>query len=63
MRFPVKVWKRSLQGGTMKVVSPGYLKENHIEISDQRIETITRQGKTVVFLLEDERPVGVTRAR
>ena len=41
------------------MVSPGYLKENHIEMSDQRIETITRQGKTVVFLLEDERPLGV----
>jgi ATPase, P-type (transporting), HAD superfamily, subfamily IC len=43
----------------VKVVSPGYLKENHIEISDLRIKTITRQGKTVVFLLEDEQPVGV----
>jgi Cu2+-exporting ATPase len=43
----------------MKVVSPGYLKENRIELSDQRIETIIRQGKTVVFLFEDERPVGV----
>jgi Cu2+-exporting ATPase len=45
-------------GRNLKVVSPGYLKENHIEMTDQRVETITRQGKTVVFLLEDERPAG-----
>jgi Cu2+-exporting ATPase len=41
------------------VVSPVYLKENHIEVTDPRVETILRQGKTVVFLLEDEQPVGV----
>ncbi len=45
-------------GRNLKLVSPGYLKENRIVISDQRIETLTRQGKTVVFLLEDERPAG-----
>jgi Cu2+-exporting ATPase len=44
-------------GRNLKMVSPGYLRENNIEVKDQRLETITRQGKTVVFLLEDERPV------
>jgi Cu2+-exporting ATPase len=43
----------------VKVVSPGYLRENRIEVRDNRVETITRQGKTVVFLLEDEQPLGV----
>lgn len=57
--IPGKGVEAVVTGRKMKVVSPGYLKENHIEISDQRVETITRQGKTVVFLLEDERPVGV----
>jgi Cu2+-exporting ATPase len=56
--LPGKGVEAVVAGRNMKVVSPGYLKENHIDLSDQRIETMTRQGKTVVFLLEDERPVG-----
>jgi P-type Cu2+ transporter len=46
-------------GKEMKVVSPGYLDENQIAIADPRAGALGRQGKTVVFLLEDERPVGV----
>lgn len=46
-------------GRNLKVVSPGYLKENQIGMADPRVETIIRQGKTVVFLLEDDQPVGV----
>ncbi len=57
--IPGKGIEAFVAGRNMKVVSPGYLKENHIEVTDQRVETITRQGKTVVFLLEDEQPVGV----
>jgi Cu2+-exporting ATPase len=57
--IPGKGVEALISGRHMKVVSPGYLKENNIPVSDQRIETIIRQGKTVVFLLEDERPVGV----
>ena len=57
--IPGKGIEALVAGRNLKMVSPGYLKENHIEIGDQRVETITRQGKTVVFLLEDERPVGV----
>ncbi len=57
--IPGKGVEALVSGRNLKVVSPGYLKENRIELSDMRIETITRQGKTVVFLLEDERPVGV----
>ena len=56
--IPGKGVEALVSGRNLKVVSPGYLKENHIELSDQRIETMSRQGKTVVFLLEDERPVG-----
>ncbi|MGB9175118.1 MAG: heavy metal translocating P-type ATPase [Methanoregula sp.] len=48
-----------IAGRNLKIVSPGYLKENHIDVADQRIETMSRQGKTVVFLLDEERPVGV----
>ncbi len=57
--IPGKGIEAVVAGRNLKVVSPGYLKENRIEVSDQRIETITRQGKTVVFLLEDDRPAGV----
>jgi Cu2+-exporting ATPase len=57
--LPGKGIEAVVAGRNVKVVSPGYLKENHIEVTDPRVETILRQGKTVVFLLEDEQPVGV----
>ena len=56
--IPGKGIEAFVAGRSVKVVSPGYLKENHIEVTEPRIETIIRQGKTVVFLLEDEQPVG-----
>jgi Cu2+-exporting ATPase len=56
--IPGKGVEALVAGRNLKVVSPGYLKENRIVVPDPRIEAITRQGKTVVFLLEDERPVG-----
>jgi len=57
--IPGKGIEAFVAGRNVKVVSPGYLKENHSEVMDPRVETIIRQGKTVVFLLEDEQPVGV----
>jgi Cu2+-exporting ATPase len=57
--IPGKGIEAFVAGRNVKVVSPGYLEEHHIEIMDQRVETISRQGKTVVFLLEDGRPEGV----
>jgi Cu2+-exporting ATPase len=57
--IPGKGIEGIVAGRNMKVVSPGYLEENNIGITDQRVETITRQGKTVVFLLEDDQPMGV----
>ncbi|MCF8105348.1 MAG: copper-translocating P-type ATPase [Desulfohalobiaceae bacterium] len=38
----------------VKVVSPGYLKENDIPMQDERIETFNSQGKTVVFVIIDK---------
>lgn len=35
------------------VVSPGYLRENNIEMKDGRVEKLSSQGKTVVFVLVD----------
>jgi len=40
------------------VVSPGYLRERGIDLGDERVGQLERQGKTVVILLEDSRPAG-----
>ena len=40
-------------GREVKVVSPGYLREQNIALADKRIEPLQAQGKTVVFVLVD----------
>lgn len=40
------------------VVSPGYLEEIGLTVKDERLEKITAEGKTVVFLLIDGKPAG-----
>ena len=40
------------------VVSPGYLRESKIDLKDERIDKLAQQGKTVVFLLEENKPIG-----
>jgi Cu2+-exporting ATPase len=57
--IPGKGVEAVIAGRNLKLVSPGYLAENRIGFSDSRIETIIRQGKTVVFLLENDEPAGV----
>ena len=47
-----------VNGTDVKVVSPGYLRENDIEMTDARIERLSSQGKTVVFVLVDGRLAG-----
>ena len=42
-----------VEGKEIKVVSPGYLRDQNIEVTDQRIEPLQAQGKTVVFVLVD----------
>lgn len=37
----------------VKVVSPGYLRENDISVSDERIGGLSFQGKTIVFVVID----------
>jgi Cu2+-exporting ATPase len=39
---------------TVRVVSPGYLKEHEIAVHDKRIDRLAEQGKTVVYLLRDD---------
>jgi len=43
----------NVNGRNVKVVSPGYLKEQDIKIDDERFRELSSQGKTVVFILID----------
>ena len=43
-----------VEGKEIKVVSPGFLREQNIEMTDERVEPLQAQGKTVVFVLVDE---------
>jgi P-type Cu2+ transporter len=56
--IPGKGVEGQAQGKRWTVVSPGYLKENKIDLKDERIDKIAQHGKTVVFLLEENRPIG-----
>ncbi len=56
--IPGKGAEGRVHGKDVKVVSPGYLKEKGIQISDERIEPLLSQGKTVVFVLIENQLVG-----
>jgi Cu2+-exporting ATPase len=51
--IPGKGAEGKVDGKEVKVVSPGFLHEQNIELSDQRVEPLQAQGKTVVFVLVD----------
>lgn len=38
----------------VKIVSPGFLRENEIAVIDERIQKLNAQGKTVVFVMIDD---------
>ena len=42
-----------VEGKDIKVVSPGYLRDQNIILTDNRVEPLQAQGKTVVFILVD----------
>ncbi len=56
--IPGKGAEGKVNGKNVQVVSPGYLKENGIEIKNDEIEKLSSQGKTVVFVLIDKEPKG-----
>lgn len=56
--IPGKGVEGLVEGKKFLVVSPGYLEEKGIVLKDEKIEEIKAQGKTVVFLLEGDRPIG-----
>jgi Cu2+-exporting ATPase len=47
--IPGKGAEGRVNGKQVKVVSPGYLREENIVVNDKRIEELQAQGKTVVF--------------
>jgi len=48
----------TIDGRSVKVVAPGYLREHGQTIDDRRVQALAEQSKTVVYLLLDEHPVG-----
>ncbi len=51
MAIPGKGAKGVVEGQEVLVVSPGYLREKNIPVKDDRIERLSAQGKTVIFVL------------
>jgi P-type Cu2+ transporter len=64
--FPVEEFKAipgkgaqgKVEGKEVKVISPGYLRENNIMPEDERIEKLSSQGKTVIFVMVDGKLMG-----
>jgi len=56
--IPGKGVQGLIGGKKFLVVSPGYLEENGIALKNDKVEEIESQGKTVVFLLEENRALG-----
>ncbi len=47
-----------VEGKEVKVVSPGFLLEQNIDMTDERVDELKEQGKTVVFVLIDGQLMG-----
>lgn len=52
--LPGKGVEGIVNGKKLKVVSPGYLKENALDFSNPQIDLLFQQGKTVVFVVLDD---------
>jgi len=55
---PGKGAKAIVDSLNVGVFSPGYLREKNISLNDERIEKLSAQGKTVVFVLVDDKLIG-----
>ncbi|MGD2080209.1 MAG: copper-translocating P-type ATPase, partial [Nitrospirota bacterium] len=47
-----------VEGKEVMVVSPGYLRENKMETKDEKLDELSSQGKTVVYVLVDGKTAG-----
>ncbi len=51
--IPGKGAEATVNGRDVKIVSPGYLREQGISVDDERIDALSSQGKTIVYVLID----------
>ena len=56
--IPGKGVEGQVEGRTCRVVSPGYLRERGITVEHPDVQRVMEEGKTVVFLLEEDSPLG-----
>jgi Cu2+-exporting ATPase len=56
--IPGKGAQADVNGLNVKVVSPGYLKENSLSVENKRVSELSAEGKTVVYVLLDDKPEG-----
>jgi Cu2+-exporting ATPase len=56
--IPGKGAEAVVEGRQVKVVSPGYVRTLKVAVDDARVGELGAQGKTVVFVLVDDRPIG-----
>ncbi|GIV02439.1 MAG: heavy metal translocating P-type ATPase [Fimbriimonadales bacterium] len=56
--IPGKGAEAQVGGRTVKVVSPGYLRESGLEDRLEAVSELRKAAKTVVFVLLDEEPIG-----
>ncbi len=56
--IPGKGAQGTIDGKNVKVVNPKYLDENQINLDNETLEKLSDQGRTVVFLLVEDRPEG-----
>lgn len=56
--IPGKGAQGRVNGRSLLVVSPGYIREKGIHVDEAAVEGVSGKGRTVVYLLEDDNPVG-----
>jgi Cu2+-exporting ATPase len=52
--IPGKGAEGSVDGREIKIVSPGYLRDLGLSVDDPRLDGLSEQGKTVVFVIMDD---------
>jgi Cu2+-exporting ATPase len=56
--IPGKGAQGTVDGADVKVVSPGFLEERGLAVTDARVARLASQGKTVVYVLADGKVIG-----
>jgi len=56
--IPGRGAEASVEGAAIKVVSPGYLREQGLTVDGARVRELADSGKTVVYVLSEGRPIG-----